>query len=346
MLLRLIEALCWLVAFLAAVAMAVLRALVDFVHELLILLLNILEACAKWCRRMYISIEVYARMFFVRVAWLLIQLMRLAIAFSPAIGAYLTHALFWPHPYLLWSAIGWTSLMMLVGIVLGSTSSARINVHAPTQREFSRMEYSFAADIFVSVFRCVPGVLVIVYSWMIPADTLTATLCLWGGITWMAIVGAVQVFCWLNRVEQKSAICFRARLFAENGMVHSQHGNYDQAIVYYTWAIELDAQCVTAFAFRGEAYRLKGCSDQAIADCTRAIELDPQNGFAFWNRGVAYRLKGNHAQAIADCTQAIELDPQQVCTFEERARAFEALGDADKAAQDRAEVQRLRTQIA
>ncbi|MDD4287797.1 MAG: tetratricopeptide repeat protein [Candidatus Peribacteraceae bacterium] len=268
--LRLIEELCWLATFLATVAMKV--------------LLEVMETFAKWCKRMYLSIEVYVRMFLVRMAWLLIQLLRLSIAFSPAIGAYLTYVLFWPHPSLLWSAIGWAALMLIMGIVLSSTLSDRIQVHTPTPQEFSRMERSFTADLFISVFRCMPGVLAIVYSHVAPATIVTGC-CFWSGITWMVIVVGVQVVIWLNRNEVSVSAGRRG------------------------W-IPPDERTAEDWVSRAEAHRMKGNYDQAIEDLTRAIELDPKDSQRYEWRAKAYEARGDADKAAQDRAEAERLKAQ------------------------------------
>jgi tetratricopeptide (TPR) repeat protein len=61
---------------------------------------------------------------------------------------------------------------------------------------------------------------------------------------------------------------------------------------------------------RGHLHSQRGEYDQAIQDLSQAIRLDPQSAFPYVNRGVAYDETGKHDLAIADLTEAIRLDPR------------------------------------
>ena len=50
--------------------------------------------------------------------------------------------------------------------------------------------------------------------------------------------------------------------------------------------------------------------DQAIVDYTKAIELNPKLAGAYSNRGFAYFMSNQHQKAVADCSKAIELNPK------------------------------------
>ena len=64
---------------------------------------------------------------------------------------------------------------------------------------------------------------------------------------------------------------------------------------------------------RGTAYGEKGQYDQAIMDFNQAIEINPRYIKAYNNRGIVYRLRGQYDRAISDFNKAIEmnsLDPE------------------------------------
>jgi len=91
------------------------------------------------------------------------------------------------------------------------------------------------------------------------------------------------------------------------GLVWSDKGDYDKAIVDYTEAIEIDPKNAIAYYSRGNAWAAKGDYDKAIADFTEAIDLEPKFSFAYFNRGNAWDKKGNHDKAKADYAKAKEL---------------------------------------
>jgi rhomboid protease GluP len=55
--------------------------------------------------------------------------------------------------------------------------------------------------------------------------------------------------------------------------------------------------------------------DQAIVQCTKAIELDADFAEAYYNRGKAYKLKGQYDEAISDFTKVIEVNPKDATAY-------------------------------
>lgn len=87
-------------------------------------------------------------------------------------------------------------------------------------------------------------------------------------------------------------------------------GNYDQAIIDYTKAIEIYPMRADAFRMRASVYEIKGNHDQALLDYTKAIEANPRDADAFHQRAGVYFHKGNYDQTVLDCTKAIEINPR------------------------------------
>ncbi len=71
-------------------------------------------------------------------------------------------------------------------------------------------------------------------------------------------------------------------------------GQYDQAILDYNKAIEIDPRFAQAYSNRGNAYGRKGLYDKAIIDYTKAIEISPKFGKAYVNLGYIWHLKGDN----------------------------------------------------
>ncbi|EGR28660.1 u-box domain protein [Ichthyophthirius multifiliis] len=56
-----------------------------------------------------------------------------------------------------------------------------------------------------------------------------------------------------------------------------KEGNYDQAIKYYTKAIEIDSSQSVYFSNRGRCYKIQGNSKKAFEDAVQSIEIDDCN---------------------------------------------------------------------
>jgi tetratricopeptide (TPR) repeat protein len=110
-----------------------------------------------------------------------------------------------------------------------------------------------------------------------------------------------------------------------NAYVHN--GQYDQAIVEYTKAIELEPRLADAYFNRGLAYVKKGqYDDQAIVDFTEAIELS--SGLAapaYYYRGFCYFMKGVYGRALSDANKAAESDATYANAYLLKASVYEKM---------------------
>ena len=125
-----------------------------------------------------------------------------------------------------------------------------------------------------------------------------------------------------------------AGIYSSRGYVHHSKGEYDQGILDYTKAIEIDPTFAKACINRGNIYADKGEYDRAILDYTKAIEIDPNYAKAYTNRGIAFNAKGEHDRAIADHTQAIELNPKFADAYNNRGIIYADKGEYDRAILD------------
>ena len=91
----------------------------------------------------------------------------------------------------------------------------------------------------------------------------------------------------------------------DRGTNLAEAGQYEQAIVEFDKAIELDPNYPKVYANRGLAYSSLGEYDKAIADYSKAIELDSNYAKAYYNRGLAYKSQGREAEAIADFQRVV-----------------------------------------
>ena len=118
------------------------------------------------------------------------------------------------------------------------------------------------------------------------------------------------------------------------GNIYLKRRAYDQAIADYNDALSQDPSFINAWSNRSTAWYFKGDYDQSIADTNRAINLDPSNALAFCNRGICFAMKGDFDTAIHDYTKALEISPRHVGALRSRAAAWKYENNIDKALAD------------
>ncbi|MGB9625541.1 MAG: tetratricopeptide repeat protein [Phycisphaerae bacterium] len=124
------------------------------------------------------------------------------------------------------------------------------------------------------------------------------------------------------------------RLHSDCGMVLDARGDCQQAIAYYTRAIELEPRFAEAYCNRAATYRRIGNYDLAIRDATRAIELNPDYAEAYNNRANAYGMLRQYDAAIRDYTTALRIRPNLAQAYSNRGLAYAAIGDIERAMRD------------
>ena len=147
---------------------------------------------------------------------------------------------------------------------------------------------------------------------------------------WVALVSMGQVHYAARRYEQALAAFERAlnyppgpgagnesalaSVYFALGYIYGQQGDPDQAIAYYTRAIEQNPSLASAYNNRGVAYLGQGGENnlqRAISDFGQAIELNPTFTAPYFNRGLAYFALGEayDQQSLTDLRQAQALQP-------------------------------------
>ena len=110
---------------------------------------------------------------------------------------------------------------------------------------------------------------------------------------------------------------------------------WEDAIIAYTKAIEIDPNNAVAYNQRGLAYMYQVKPvDKMLEDFNKAIELDSRFAMAYYNRGTVYDSKGDYDKAIADFTRVIELSPKFTEAYALRGFAYNQLGNFVKAKAD------------
>jgi tetratricopeptide (TPR) repeat protein len=123
-------------------------------------------------------------------------------------------------------------------------------------------------------------------------------------------------------------------IFIQQGWEQVEKGNYEQAIRYFTEAIDLNPKDAESYYSRGTAYSRKGQYDQAISDYTKALEINPRDAKSYFKRGIAYYKKSQYDQAISDFNKALEINPMVAEAYYNRGITYCKKGQQDQAISD------------
>lgn len=136
-----------------------------------------------------------------------------------------------------------------------------------------------------------------------------------------------------------------AKEYIERGETSLLKSDWDNAILDFEEALNLEPGNSDAYRHRGMTNYKMGDFKSAIKDYNQAIKLDPKNSDLFLNRGILIAESGDTDNAIKDFTEAIRLNPTNQLAFHMRALAYgESWFDGesiDKALEDYEEAIRL-----
>jgi len=85
---------------------------------------------------------------------------------------------------------------------------------------------------------------------------------------------------------------------------------------------------------RGAEFAKQSRYEEAIISYSRAIEINPKFTEAYYGRGLAYGRKGEFDKAIADFTSVMIFDPGFAAVYNDRAATYCAKKEYNKAWQD------------
>ena len=103
------------------------------------------------------------------------------------------------------------------------------------------------------------------------------------------------------------------------------------AVYYYSGAIEVSPQYVDAYLWRAKAYAEKGEMENALADAETAVAIDEQSSKARMICGIIRLLADKPKEAEAEFIRAIRLNPSDFAAYSYLARCNQVLGDYEKA---------------
>lgn len=119
--------------------------------------------------------------------------------------------------------------------------------------------------------------------------------------------------------------------FVQLGLKQHNNKNYDQAIMLYTKALELDSSYFTAYINRGNSYFEKTEYSKALADANSALLLNSTNAVPYNNRGLVYKFQGKFDEAVMEYNKAISLNKTYFEAYVNKVRALLAAKKQDEA---------------
>ncbi len=122
--------------------------------------------------------------------------------------------------------------------------------------------------------------------------------------------------------------------FIDRGLMLLNSGKFEEGIVDFTSAIELEPKNATALANRGIARVWKGDHAAAEKDLAAAEAIDPDNAIAIRARALTAERKGDFEAAAKAYSAALAKEPGSVFALLHRASVYRAMGEYAKALAD------------
>jgi|GEM_PF-2018428 len=122
-----------------------------------------------------------------------------------------------------------------------------------------------------------------------------------------------------------------ATAYNNRGSVKNKLQRYEDALLDYDKAIDLDPTLASAYNNRGLAKINLNRYEEALLDLDKAIDLDPTNTAAYNNRGLAKINLNRYEEALLDLDKAIDLDPNSKPLYSHRSKALRKLNRLDEA---------------
>lgn len=94
------------------------------------------------------------------------------------------------------------------------------------------------------------------------------------------------------------------------GYYEYEHGNFIEAIKYYTKYLGFNKYDASAYNNRANAYHSLKSYKNAIIDYTNAVNVDPNFSLAYFNRGNTYNLLKDYDKALADYKSSVTINQE------------------------------------
>uniref|UniRef100_A0A8C6T663 Protein phosphatase 5, catalytic subunit n=1 Tax=Neogobius melanostomus TaxID=47308 RepID=A0A8C6T663_9GOBI len=122
-----------------------------------------------------------------------------------------------------------------------------------------------------------------------------------------------------------------AELLKEKANTYFKEKDYDNAIKYYTEALELNPSNAIYYSNRSLAYLRTECYGYALADATKALEIDKNYIKGYYRRATSNMALGKFKAALKDYETVVRVRPNdkdarmkyQECNKIVKQKAFE-----------------------
>lgn len=121
------------------------------------------------------------------------------------------------------------------------------------------------------------------------------------------------------------------RFYNDRGVAHKRLGNLESALSDYNKALELKPDYTNALNNRGVIYLQQGKYDEALLDFDEALKFGGIEGKIYTNMGIARASKGDHRSALKDFDVAVSFRPLDYRSFLFMGESLEEIGDREKA---------------
>ena len=125
-----------------------------------------------------------------------------------------------------------------------------------------------------------------------------------------------------------------SKAYSQRGSIYRLENDYDQALVMYNKAIELNNGEKDLLVIRGNIYSTLNQFDKAIPDYNACLAIDSNHQLAVENRGRAFNALGKYVQALADLNKAIRLNPETESGYASRGLLYQKLDRNNEAIAD------------
>lgn len=98
-------------------------------------------------------------------------------------------------------------------------------------------------------------------------------------------------------------------ILKDKGNAALAENKFEEAIKYYTEAINLDPKNHVLYSNRSAAYAKANKYAQALQDADKTVELKPDWGKGYSRRGTALAYLGRTDEAIATYEKGLQVDP-------------------------------------
>jgi putative GTP pyrophosphokinase len=118
---------------------------------------------------------------------------------------------------------------------------------------------------------------------------------------------AIMVYSRILELKPDELIC--SLIYKHRGMANFAQSNYQDAILDFNKALELDPKNYRVAYYRGVVRSVFKQFPEAIDDYTMSLDINPYQAFCLFRRGQAYFHIGDYPQALSDCEASLSMEP-------------------------------------